>query len=167
MSIAPELLAAIERNQKWIKQKCKLSEKDASKCEDLEGEVYLNLVESNKYFITHAQINADAWIKKITTNTTSSYITEQVREKSVITENIDNIEGDHESKAEANHDLQRALDYIKTQMNQRDREIMSLYFMKESQSSIAEIIGLEVATITNKISLLKKELNEYLNKGQI
>lgn len=167
MSIAPELLAAIERNQKWIKQKCKLSEKDASKCEDLEGEVYLNLVESNKHFITHAQINADAWIKKITTNTTSSYITEQVREKSVMEENVNNIEGDHESKAEVNHDLQRALDYIKTQMNQRDREIMSLYFMKESQSSIAEIIGLEVATITNKISLLKKELNEYLNKGQI
>jgi DNA-directed RNA polymerase specialized sigma subunit len=52
-------------------------------------------------------------------------------------------------------------------MNERDREIMILYMMKEPQASIAEVIGLEVATITNRISILKKELNDFLNKGQV
>ena len=67
--------------------------------------------------------------------------------------------------AESKHDFEVAMKYIKSDFKEKDREIMFLYFLKEPQSSISEIIGMEVRSITNRISILKKRLNDYLNKG--
>lgn len=68
MNINPELLAAFERNQKWIVKKCRISEKNYAKCQELIQEVYFNILDSNKNFTDKTLINTDAWVKKITTN---------------------------------------------------------------------------------------------------
>lgn len=167
MNINPELLSAIEQNQKWVEKKCRISEKNLAKCEELINEVYLNLYSSHRNFSDKVSVNAEAWVKKITTNVTASHINQELIEKNTVTKNVDDIEIAHDAKLEMIYDLQVALNYIKVKMNPRDREIMLLYMMKEPQASIAEVIGLEVATITNRISILKKELNDFLNKGQV
>lgn len=165
MNINPELLSAIDRNQKWIEKKCRISEKNSAKGDELINEVYLNLYSSNKNFSEKLSVNSDAWVKKITTNVTASHINHELIEKNTITTSVENIEIPHDAKVEMIFDLQVAINYIKSQMNERDREIMFLYLMQEPHASIAEIIGLEVATITNRVSTLKKELNEYLNRA--
>lgn len=167
MTINPELLAAFERNTNWIVKKCRISEKNFAKCQELIQDVYFNILDSNKNFSKKASINADAWVKKITTNVTASHINEAIIEKNTITANVEDLEFEVDAKLEIKYDFQVALNYIKTKMNARDREIIILYILQESHDSIAEIIGLEVATITNRISLLKKELNDYLNKGLV
>lgn len=168
MRIHPELEAAIERNKQWIKKKCKISERRASKCEELVNDVFLNLFLSDKNFSQKETVNPDAWVKKITTNITASYKNEQRIEKETISENVDNLEIGQHSTIEAVLDLKVAIEYIRYKnMDSRDREIMFLYLMQEPHSSIAEIIGLKAVTITNIISARKKELNEYLNKGLI
>jgi DNA-directed RNA polymerase specialized sigma24 family protein len=167
MNINPELLSAIERNKKWIETKCRISEKCFAKRDELINEVYVNLYTSNKNFEDKISVNADAWVKKITTNVTATHIKQEIFEKSIFTENVKNVEVVHDAKVEKIFDLQVAINYINTNMNDRDREIMILYIMQEPHASIAEIIGLEVATITNRISILKKVLNDYLNKGII
>lgn len=167
MKINPELLSAIERNQKWIERKCKISEKCIAKYAELVQEVHYNLLSSDKNFSNKVEINADAWVKRITTNVTAVHIKQELFEKKIFRENTENIEVAHDAKVEMVFDLQVAINYIKTKMDERDREIMFLYLMQEPHASIAEIIGLEVATITNQVSILKKELNDYLNKGLV
>lgn len=167
MNINPELFSAIERNKKWIETKCRISEKCFAKCDELINEVHLNLYSSDKNFSNKISVNADAWVKRITTNVTATHIKQEVFEKRIFIENTENIEVVHDAKVEMIFDLQVAINYIKTRMDDKDREIMILYVMQEPHASIAEIIGLEVATITNRISILKKELNDFLNKGLV
>lgn len=167
LNINPILEMAIERNKKWIERKCKISERNSSKCKDLISDVIFNIWTSDKNFSAKKNVNSDAWVKKITTNVTAKYINQQMIEKSIISENVDNIEAVRNSNVEHIFDLQVAIKFIKDTMSERDREIMFLYLMQESQSEIAEIIGLEIVSITNIISARKKELNEYLNKGLI
>lgn len=167
MDLHPELAAAIERNHKWIQKKCSLSENNHAKSEELVNEVLFNLYTSNSNFSKKDVINADAWVKKITTNVTADHVQKEIRESQFFDRKTKNADIAGKDKSNASHDLQVLTDYMNTQMSAKDREIMSLYMMQEPQVTIAEIIGLEVATITNRISILKKELNEYLNKGQI
>ena len=42
---------------------------------------------------------------------------------------------------------------------------MSMYMIGDQHKEIAEVIGMEAHAITNIIYKLKKELNEFLNKG--
>ncbi len=88
-------------------------------------------------------------------------------EKSIISENVDNIEASQNSNIEHRIDAEITINYIKSNLSERDREIMFLYLMGEPHSVIAELIGLEVVTINNIVSARKKEINEYLNKGLI
>lgn len=71
MNINPELFSAIERNKKWIETKCRISEKCFAKCDELINEVHLNLYSSDKNFSNKISVNADAWVKRITTNVTA------------------------------------------------------------------------------------------------
>lgn len=158
---------AIERNKKWIERKCKISERNTSKCEELIGDVTFNLYASDKNFSAKENVNSDAWVKKITTNITASYINQQMIEKSIISENVDNIEASQSSNIEHRIDAEITINYIKSNLSERDREIMFLYLMGEPHSVIAELIGLEVVTINNIVSARKKEINEYLNKGLV
>lgn len=167
ISIHPELKAAVERNLKWIEKKCRLSERNHAKAAELVNDVLLNLHASNPNFCLKESINADAWVKKITTNVTATHIQQEILEKKIFDSNVIAPERIQEDRSGNLHDLQVAVNYIHTQMNAKDREIMSLYLMQEPQSAIAEIIGLEVPTITNRISILKKELNDFLNKGNV
>jgi DNA-directed RNA polymerase specialized sigma24 family protein len=88
-------------------------------------------------------------------------------EKGVISENVDNIEASQNSNIEHRIDLEIAINFIKSNMREKDREIMFLFLMKEPYAEIAKLIGLDVATITNIVSARRKELNEYLNKGLV
>lgn len=165
--INPVLEMAIERNKKWIERKCKLSERNTSKCEDLIGDVTFNLYASDKNFSAKENVNSDAWVKKIAINVTAKYKNQQMIEKSIISENVDNIEASQNSNIEHRIDAEITINYIKSNLSERDREIMFLYLMGEPHSVIAELIGLEVVTINNIVSARKKEINEYLNKGLV
>lgn len=165
--INPVLEMAIERNKKWIEKKCKLSERNTSKCEDLIGDVTFNLYASDKNFSAKENVNSDAWVKKIAINVTAKYKNQQMIEKSIISENVDKIEASQNSNIEHRIDAEITINYIKSNLSERDREIMFLYLMGEPHSVIAELIGLEVVTINNIVSARKKELNEYLNKGLV
>ncbi len=165
--INPVLENAIETNMKWIKMKCSISERNTSKCQDLVGDVVFNLYASNKNFSAKENVNSDAWVKKITTNVTAKYINQQMIEKNIISENVDNIEATQNSNIEHKIDLEIAINYIKNNLSDKDREIMFLFLMQEPHAEIAQLIGLEIATITNIISKRRKEINEYLNKGLV
>jgi len=167
MSMNSELLEAIQRNQRWIEKKCRICEKDQAKCEELINDVLLNLYSSSDNFSKKESVNADAWIKRIATNVTASHIEKEMAEKRVFDKKTLDAEIHHLDRPNANHDLSVVMDYINTKLSAKDREIMSLYLMQESHALIAEIIGLEVATITNRISIIKKELNAFINKGDV
>lgn len=167
MSMNSELLEAIHRNQRWIEKKCRICEKDQAKCEELINDILLNLYSSSDNFSKKDSVNADAWIKRIATNVTASHIQKEMAEKRIFDKKTKDAEIYHIEKPNANHDLSIVMDYINTKLSAKDREIMSLYLMQESQSVISEIMGLEVATITNRISIIKKELNAFINQGEV
>lgn len=167
MSMNKELLEAIQRNQRWIEKKCRICEKDQSKCEELIGDILLNLYSSNDNFSKKDSVNADAWVKRIATNVTASHIEKEIAEKRIFDKKAKDIEIHHIEKPNANHDLSIVMDYINTKLNPKDREIMSLYLMQESQAVISEIIGLEAGTIANRITIIKKELNSLFNQEPV
>jgi DNA-directed RNA polymerase specialized sigma24 family protein len=167
MSMNSELLEAIQRNQRWIEKKCRICEKDQAKCEELINDILLNLYSSSDNFSKKDSVNADAWIKRIATNVTASHIQKEIAEKRIFDKKTKDAEIHHVEKPNAYHDLSIVMDYINTNLSEKDREIMSLYLMQESQAVISEIMGLEVATITNRISIIKKELNAFINKGEV
>ena len=164
MSMNTELLEAIQRNQRWIEKKCRICEKDQSKCEELINDILLNLYSSSDNFSKKDSVNADAWVKRIATNVTASHIEKEMAEKRVFDKKAKDIEIHHIEKPNANHDLSIVMDYINTKLNPKDREIMSLYLMQETQAVISEIIGLEVGTIANRITIIKKKLNALFNQ---
>jgi RNA polymerase sigma factor (sigma-70 family) len=167
MSMNKELLEAIQRNQRWIEKKCRICEKDQSKCEELIGDILLNLYSSNDNFSKKDSVNADAWVKRIATNVTASHIEKEMAEKRIFDKKAKGIDIHHIEKPNANHDLSVVMDHINTKLNPKDREIMSLYLMQESQAVISEIIGLEVGTIANRITIIKKELNALFNQEPV
>ena len=167
MSMNKELLEAIQRNQRWIEKKCRICEKDQSKCEELINDILLNLYSSSDNFSKKDSVNADAWVKRIATNVTASHIEKEMAEKRVFDKKAKDIEIHHIEKPNANHDLSVVMDYINTKLNPKDREIMSLYLMQETQAVISEIIGLEVGTIANRITIIKKELNSLFNQEPV
>ncbi len=167
MEINSELLSAIQRNLKWIEKKCSISERNIAKSQELRNDVLLNLYSSSKNFSNKESINSDAWVKRITTNVTASYIQKEIAENQLFDKNMQNTEYSIDEQTSTNHDLQVIFEYINTKLNAKDRQIMTLYLMQESQTTISEIIGLEVTTITNRISLLKKEINDYINKEKV
>jgi RNA polymerase sigma factor (sigma-70 family) len=165
MNINQSLLEAISRNEKWILTKCKFCELKPEKADELFQEIVLNLYTSNANFCKKEIESPDAWVKKIATNVTSTHINRAMMDKNSVSIEIHPITETVNCNAESKHDLGVAINYIKSEFKERDREMMFLYFLKESQSSIAEIIGMEVKSVTNRISILKKQLNDYLNRG--
>jgi DNA-directed RNA polymerase specialized sigma24 family protein len=165
MNINPDLLEAISRNEEWIQKKCKVSEMNLEKCKELLQEVILNLYTSNKSYIKNNIESPDAWVKKITTNVTATYISKAMVDKNTVSIEYNPVSIPFKSNTQHTHDLDVLIHYIKTELKLRDREMMLLYILKEPQSSIAEIVGMEVKSVTNRISILKKQLSDYLNKG--
>ncbi len=56
-------------------------------------------------------------------------------------------------------------EYINTKLPPRDSSIISLHLMHEPNASIAEIMGLDERTIVNQISIIKKELKDFVERG--
>ncbi len=169
MELHPELDKAIRRNLKWIKRKCRLREENPEIRKELLNEVYYNLILSNKNFSQKDEVNADAWVKKVTTNTTADHVHKEVKYNSPLSEErneiemaLENASGD--SSTSVPLEIQEIFVYVNEIFSPKDREIISLHIMHESNAVIAEIMGLDERTIINKISLLKNELKEYLKK---
>lgn len=167
MSLHPDLEAAMNRNQRWIMFKCRDREENKFLCEELFNEVLMNICESNKNFIEHKEINADAWVKKVTTNVTGSYVKKEINRKSILSEEDHEHEGSSIHNNHARHDLRVLREIIEKEFNPRDKEIITLHMMHEPHASIAEIVGMETASITNRISILKKQIMDHFNKGQV
>ncbi|OFZ52143.1 MAG: hypothetical protein A2381_19005 [Bdellovibrionales bacterium RIFOXYB1_FULL_37_110] len=157
---------AIWQNKKWIITKCKFTERNKESAEDLYQNVMLNLYRSGKKFMEGEEIiKPDHWVKKVTSNITANYIREKVKQRK-IQESVDLLE---RKKIESNQEsltlLNTMLEYINSNFEDRDREIMMLYMMKESHGDIAEIVGMTQGSVTNRILVLKEKLNDFLNEG--
>lgn len=161
-----DLWDAIERNKKYILRLCHASEFDKQKIEDLYGEVVCRIGESLKSFLKHETVNADAWIKTVASNALSAYRYEQ--EKSPNITNYENIE-EQVKTAPAGHEnkvlMKMITNFITTTFSERDKRIMELYFTRESHKNIAEIVEMGEKSVTNRISILKKQINKYINRG--
>lgn len=171
MQLHPELEKAIEINQAWIRKRCAFNELNPSKIDDLISDVYFNLIDSNKYFIKQESVNATAWVKKVTTNTVAEYTRKEMRFREHVEtgekhdEFIQSVEDEQMSDG-VPLEVQELFDFIERNFKDKDREIIKLHMMQESNAAIAEIMGLEVVTIANKLSLLRKELNEFIQRGE-
>lgn len=167
MYFHPELTAAIKENFKWIRKKCLVTEWDRVKREELINEVLYNLYSSNKYFVKQTEVNPVAWVKRITTNVTAKYIQDEMRENEFFDKESLSLDQQSQVSSQEIHDLRIVSAYMKKNFSAKDREIMNLHLMQESHADIAEIMGLETATITNRISILKKELNEKFRQDYV
>lgn len=153
MDFHPKLTAAIEENLKWIKKKCLISEWNGIKREELINDVLVNLYESNKYFIKQTDVTPIAWVKRITTNVTSKYVQDEMRENQFFDKETLNLDRQSQTSSQEIHDLRIVSEFIKKNFSIKDQEIMNLHLMQESHADIAEVMGLETATITNRISI--------------
>lgn len=167
MDFHPKLTTAIEENFKWIKKKCLICEWDRTKREELINEVLYNLYSSNKYFIKQTDVSPIAWVKRITTNVTSKHVQDEVRENQFFDKESLDLDRQGQTSSQEVHDLRIVSEFIKKNFSIKDQEIMNLHLMQESHTDIAEIMGLETATITNRISILKKELNEHFKQDHV
>ena len=167
MDFHPKLTAAIEENFKWIRKKCLISEWDRVKREELINEVLYNLYESNKYFIKQTDVTPIAWVKRVTTNVTSKYVQDEKRENQFFDKEALDLDRQSQTSSQEVHDLRIVSEFMKKNFSIKDQEIMNLHLMQESHADIAQIMGLETATITNRISILKKELNEKFRQDHI
>ena len=161
-----DLWDAIERNKSFILRQCHASEFDKQKIEDLYGEVICRIAESLKSFLKHESVNSDAWVKTVTANALSAYRYKQANKPEIT--NYENIDEQVQSApaGQENRVLMRMIShYIKTTFSIRDQQIMELYFTRESHKNIAAIVQMEEKSVTNKISILKKQINEYINRG--
>jgi RNA polymerase sigma factor (sigma-70 family) len=167
MSLHPELEAAMNRNLNWIMFKCRDREENKFLREELYNEVLVNICESNKHFIQHSDVNSDAWIKKIATNVTASYVQSEINRKSILSEDDHEHEGSSTQNNQAKHDLKILREIIENEFKPRDQQIITLHMMHEPHNNIAEIVGMETASVTNRISTLKKQILDHLNRGNI
>lgn len=169
-----ELEKAINRNLTWIEELCHRKERNDQKCEELINEVRYNLILSNKNFSQKETVNGDAWVKAVTNNVIAEHINKEkkyrtpliIRTKetaSTIDDKTQNMEGDLSSAVPL--EIQEIFEYINTKLSPKDNSIISLHLMNESNTSIAEIIGLDERTIVNQISIIKKELKEFTERG--
>lgn len=166
MSLHPDLEAAMNRNLKWIMIKCRHREENQFLREELYNDVLMNICESNKNFINHKDINADAWIKKIATNVTGSYVQKEINRNSILSKEKHVDRRSYKANNEAKHDLQIIHNIIAKEFSPRDQQIITLHMMHEPHASIAEIVGMETTSVTNRISILKKQIMDHFNKGQ-
>lgn len=166
MSLHPELEAAMNRNLRWIMIKCRVREENRFLREELYNDVLMNICDSNKNFIKHKEINPDAWVKKIATNVTGDYVRKEKNRNSIISKKKHEDTRSYKSNNEAKHDLQIIRDIIENEFCPRDKQIITLHMMHEPHASIAEIVGMETASVTNRISILKKQIMDHFNKGQ-
>lgn len=164
MSYHPELIAAINENTRWIEKKCLVTEWNHAKREELVQDVLFNLIKSNSNFIAQKDVNATAWVKRIATNVTSKYVQNEMREKSFFNRTTNDLSQPSQTTSPEIHDLRIVSEFISKNFSEKDREIMNLHLMNEVHADIAVIMGLSVATITNKIAILRKQLNEHFNQ---
>jgi RNA polymerase sigma factor (sigma-70 family) len=174
MKMNSELEKAINRNLIWIEELCHRKERNVQKREELINEVRYNLILSNKNFSQKETVNGDAWVKAVTNNVIAEHINKEkkyrtplvIRTKetaSTIDDKTQNMEGDLSSAVPL--EIQEIFEYINTKLSPKDNSIISLHLMNESNASIAEIIGLDERTIVNQISIIKKELKEFTERG--
>lgn len=166
MSLHPELEAAMNRNLKWIMIKCRDREENKFFREELYNDVLMNICESNKSFSNHNEINPDAWVKRIATNVTGSYVQKEINRNSILSKKQHEDKRSYKTNNEAKHDLQILRNIIEKEFNHRDKQIITLHMMHEPHASIAEIVGMETASVTNRVSILKKQIMDHFNKGQ-
>jgi RNA polymerase sigma factor (sigma-70 family) len=174
MQLHPELEKAINRNLSWIEELCHKKERNYQNREELVNEVRYNLVLSNKNFSRKETVNSDAWVKAVTNNIVADHIDKEkkyrtplvMRTKETankIDKKTQNMEGDLSSSVPL--EIQEMFEYINTKLPPRDSSIFSLHLMHESNASIAEIMGLDERTIVNQISIIKKELKDFVERG--
>lgn len=164
-SINRVLWEAIQRNTSWITRRCAQSEFHPQKREELFQDVMLKLVASNDHFLKKEDVNADAWVKTITSNTAVSYQGKQKNTiKAEIIEDYDSIEG-HQDRKQNIVDMKAIIKFIRAEFNQIDQEIMDLVLMKEEYENIAEIVGMTKGSVANKVSKLKMRIREHFFRG--
>jgi RNA polymerase sigma factor (sigma-70 family) len=161
-SIDTVIWEALQRQMGWIKQRCEKKEFNLQKCEELYQEVLVKVVsESAKMEVK----NPDAWIKAVAYNQIADY------QKSEASKSIpEDYRKQNERKrgidiTSTQGEVDVILDYMKENFSKRDQIIMDLCFSGEAHKEISEIVGMQVKSLTNTISKLKKQLNEFINRG--
>ena len=159
----PRLIEAIDRNSKWILKRCRFSEFIQARCEELYQDTMIELIKSNERFKKNKVNSPDAWVKRVVSNTVSTYT--QKEAKRVKEEIVDNFENVHcNENLSVPLETQDAFSYIKKNFSLRDQEIMHLHYMGEPHKEIAEIEGIKQASVTNTVSKLNGQISNYLNR---
>lgn len=142
MDFHPKLTAAIEENFKWIRKKCLISEWDRVKREELINEVLYNLYDSNKYFIKQTDVTPIAWVKRITTNVTSKYVQDEMRENQFFDKESLDLDSQSQTSSQEVHDLRIVSEFIKKNFSIKDQEIMNLHSKctEDEQKDFSEMI---------------------------
>jgi RNA polymerase sigma factor (sigma-70 family) len=161
------LLEALNRCRTWIHHRSRLAEFNESLAEELEQQLILEVIESNKSFIKLKIDSPDAWVKKIVTNVIATYVRNQVVHGKLNQKYADQqyMSTNEQVRPEDQTEVQIVLKFMRDHFSLRDQEIMHLYISKEDHKSIAEIIGMTPGSVANTISKLKQEIDDFLNRG--
>ncbi len=163
-SAEQRLLDAIERNKVWIEKKCKFSENDPVKRQDLYQDIMVQLHLSKDSFAQKDIDSSDAWVKRVASNATAKYIRNELKHKyrplGKISDPIDT-----HAREQARIELKDIIDYVNYEFSSRDREIFHSMMMKDKHSEIAIIVGMTPESVTNRISFLRDRLKKHFNRG--
>jgi RNA polymerase sigma factor (sigma-70 family) len=160
-----KMLDAIKDNDGWIRYRCRLAEYNPSKCDELYQEALICLMMVRDDFDEESIINPIKWIKTVTGHTCSKHIRSEVRKNKSRGLDVARSDSQNLIKSEQKLELQAAINYMNKHFSDRDREMFSLYMLKETHKDIALILGMKAGSVANRILVLKEELNQFLNEG--
>lgn len=141
----------------------------SSRCEaeDLTSEIFMKIVKNFDSFHEKEGANILSWIMQITRNSLIDYY----RKKKINIEPLDNIEKVELVTLEEKIDQKMQLELVFAALNklpERQREIALLRFeVGLSNQEIAELLGLEISTVSSTITRIRQFLNLNLQNFNI
>jgi RNA polymerase sigma factor (sigma-70 family) len=164
-----DIYPLIQENNSWLKAYCAKKELNKDKQEDLYQAMLVKIIQEKEKIFDSKTKSSHAYLKTIAINVATDYQKSEIRFKSSLNENyyedLNNKALTQRNHHQAYHDLRKINQYMRKNFREVDRQIMDLYFMQEGHKEIGIIVGISPSSVTNRISILKKELNEFIKRG--
>lgn len=165
-SIEHTLWEAVQRNTSWIKKRCAQAEFHPQKREELFQDIMLKLIQSNSHFAFQEIDSADAWVKRIASNTALTHQRDESRKlKADGLEDYEQTRG-HEENKDNRVEINEIIKFMNDTFSPRDQEIMNLAIIREEYKMIGKIVGMKEGSIANKVSELKEVIEKHFYRGK-
>lgn len=157
-----KFISVIKEHQNLIYKICYCYCPNPDNRKDLEQEILIQLWNSLDKF--DGRIKISTWIYRIALNTAISFYRND-KKKNARNVSIDNATIiSIANEEETNDNIQTLYEFI-GQLKELDKALILLYLDGNKHCDIAEILGISETNIATKISRIKKELKEQVDKN--